>query len=114
MTAPVNALRPATNPISWNTRLKTRPAITPAIPASTPPTKKAIMIVRSTSTPIISAASRSYETARIDRPSFDRPTHNVSITMTATVVTITMIRISDTFSGPTWMPLVNGMKLDAS
>ena len=59
ITAPVNALSPATKPISWNTRLNTRPAITRATPATTPPTKNAIMIVRSTSMPIICAPSRS-------------------------------------------------------
>jgi len=48
------------------------------------------------------------------RPSVERPTQSVSATITTTVVTITMIRINEMFRGPTWIPLVNGMKLEAS
>ena len=60
------------------------------------PMKNAIMIVRSTSTPIIAAASRSCETARIDRPSFDRPTQKSQQDHDGDCVTITRIRISET------------------
>ena len=44
------------------------PNITPATPASAEPTKNTVEITRSTSIPIISAASRSNATARLALP----------------------------------------------
>ena len=71
--------------------------------------KNALMIVRSMSTPIIAAASRSCETERIARPRFVRFTKSVRRIIRTTAVTITRIRTSEIRSGPTWMPEVTGM-----
>ena len=59
ITAAVKPLSPATKPMKWKTRSKTSPTITPAAPASTEPMKNVVTITRSTSIPIIAAASRS-------------------------------------------------------
>ena len=71
--------------------------------------KKAIMIVRSMSTPIIAAASRSYETERIARPRCVRFTKRVRTTISTTAVTITRMRTSEILKKPTWMPEVTGI-----
>ena len=55
--------------MKWKTFWKTSPNITPATPASAEPMKKTVEITRSTSIPIISAASRSKATARLALPS---------------------------------------------
>jgi hypothetical protein len=67
-TAAVKPFRPARKPMKWNTWLKRSPNITPAAPARREPMKKVVAITRSVSIPIIAAASRSYEVARIAFP----------------------------------------------
>ena len=54
--------------------------------------------------PIIDAASRSNETARIAFPSRVRETSRVSSTIRVTVVEIVSRRVGDAFRGPQWMP----------
>ena len=58
-TAAVKPLSPATKPMKWYTRWNTSPTMTPAAPASAEPMKNVTTITRSTSMPIIAAASRS-------------------------------------------------------
>ena len=65
-----------------------------------------ITITLSTSIPIIAAASRSYDVARIALPSLVRPTKRVSAIMSANADTMTMIRISEIRRGPASMPVV--------
>ena len=99
-TAAVKPFKPAPKPMKWYTRWNTRPTITPAAPASAEPMKNAMTITRSTSMPIIAAASRSYAVARIAFPTRVYDTKTVSAAINATVVTMTMIRISEMFSAP--------------
>ena len=54
--------------------------------------KNVATITRSTSIPIIAAASRSYDVARIALPSAVRFTSSVSATINTTAETMTMIR----------------------
>ena len=62
--------------------------MTPAAPASAEPMKKVDTITRSTSIPIIDAASRSYAVARIALPSRVRATSSVRPTISANADTI--------------------------
>ena len=83
--------------------------MTPAAPASAEPMKNVTTMTRSTSIPIIAAASRSKAVARIALPSRVRATSSVSATISAIAVRITMIRTSEMFSGPQWMPVARSM-----
>ncbi len=67
ITAAVKPFSPALKPISGEASAR-RANITPAAPASAEPMMNVITITRSTSMPIIDAASRSYEVARIALP----------------------------------------------
>ncbi len=67
-----------------------------------------------TLTPIISAASRSNETARTAFPVRDRLTQRVSTTITTAVPTITNTRTSHTRIGPIGMPVEMSMSFGAS
>ena len=73
---------------------------TPAAPASAEPMKNVTAITRFTSMPIISAACRSNDTARIARPSCVRDTNHVSATISTSAPTITMIWASATWTPP--------------
>ena len=61
-------------------------------------------ITRSTSMPIIAAASRSNDVARIAFPSCVRATNSVSATISATAEATTRIRIFQMKTSPMWMP----------
>ena len=89
-TAAVKPFSPARNPMKWNTWLKSKPNITPAAPARNEPKKKVDAITRSVSMPIIDAASRSYDVARIALPTRVRATRKVSRIISATVIATTI------------------------
>ena len=61
-------------------------------------------MTRSTFTPIIAAASRSNDVARIALPSCVRATNSVSTIMSATAAATTRIRIFQMKTPPMWMP----------
>ena len=84
--------------MKWNTWLKSSPNITPAAPARTEPMKNVDAITRSVSIPIIAAASRSYEVARIAFPICVLATSTVRATISPTVVERTITWISWTFT----------------
>ena len=98
-TAAMNAYRPATNPMYGHTCWYASPLKTPAAPASAEPMKNVATITRSTSMPIIAAASRSNDVARMALPSCDRWTNSVRQTI-STIVPATTI----TWATPTWTP----------
>jgi len=62
--------------------------MTPAAPASADPMKNVDAITRSTSIPIIDAASRSNDVARIALPIFVRATNSVRATIKSRAATI--------------------------
>ena len=68
--------------------------MTPAEPASAEAMKKVIAIVWLMSTPISSAASRSWAVERIARPSRVRPTNSCSAIISATAMTIMKMLIA--------------------
>ena len=91
---------------SW----KTSPTITPAAPASAEPMKKVETITRSTSIPIIAAASRSKAVARIALPSrVLRDKQRQQRSSAPPTSAITMIRTREMLSGPQWMPVERSM-----
>ncbi len=71
-------MSPAVKPISEKIWPKTIPNMTPPAAASAEPTKNVKEITRSTLIPIISAASRSKDVARIALPVRVRDTSHVS------------------------------------
>ena len=79
--------------------------ITPAAPASAEPRTNVKTITRSMSMPIIAAASRSYEVARIALPVRVLLTRNHSTTISTNAETIVMIRSSGTCTLPMSKPL---------
>ncbi len=86
-TAAVNAFRPAKNPrLNWMLP-KYRPWITPAAPARAAAMKNVIAIVWLMSTPMSSAASRSWAVERIARPSRVRPTNTCRATISNSATT---------------------------
>ena len=87
-------------PIVWYTRSKTSPTMTPAAPARAEPSRNVTTITRSTSMPIIAAASRSCEVARIARPIWCTPTRSVNAIISASAEPMTKIRIGEMLSGP--------------
>ncbi len=104
ITAAVKPLSPATNPIA--TVVGTRSAnSTPAAPARADPSTNVKTITRSMSIPIIAAASRSNEVARIAFPVRVRLTRNQSISISTNAETTVMIRSSGTCTSPMLNPL---------
>ena len=82
--------------------------MTPAAPASAEPMKNVAAITRSGSMPIIAAASRSNETARIALPRRVQWTsaNSANIRKTAPTITITpRYWMKTPLSPPRWMPL---------
>jgi hypothetical protein len=93
ITAAVKPLRPARKPI--DAAVGTRRAnMTPAAPARAEPSTKVKTITRSMLMPIIAAASRSNDTARIALPVRVRLTSTQSTAISARAVRIVMMRIS--------------------
>ena len=74
--------------------------MTPAAPASAEPMKNVEAITRSTSIPIIEAASRSNDVARIALPIFVRATSSVSPTINPIAETIVSICGTDRKTSP--------------
>ena len=66
--------------------------------------KNVFTITRSTSMPIIAAASRSKAVARIAFPSFVRVTSSQRPTIIASAAAMTTSRMIQTFSGPQLIP----------
>ena len=82
--------------------------MTPAAPASAEPMKNVPAITRSMSMPIIAAASRSNETARIALPSCVQRTSASRATISTTALTMTIrprYWTKTPLSPPMWMPL---------
>ena len=103
ITAAVKPLRPITKPIE--AAVGTRSAnMTPAAPASAEPITNVNTITRSMSMPIIAAASRSNDVARIALPVRVRVTSIQSRTMSTNAETIVMIRISGMCTLPMLKP----------
>ena len=103
ITAAVKPLRPMMKPIE--AAVGTRSAnITPAAPASADPITNVNTITRSMSMPIIAAASRSNDVARIALPVRVRVTSSQSTTISTKAETIVMIRISGTCTLPMSKP----------
>ena len=104
ITAAVNPFKPAMKPI--DTVVGTRSAnITPAAPASAEPSTNVKTITRSMSMPIIAAASRSNEVARIALPVRVRFTRNQRRIIRTKAETIVMIRSRGTRTSPMLKPL---------
>ena len=78
--------------------------MTPAAPARIEPIRNVATITRSTSIPIIAAASRSYAVARIAFPSVVRPTSSVSAIISENAATTTRIRVVEIRTPATSMP----------
>ncbi len=104
ITAAVNPLSPIRKPIVAYVGTR-RANSTPAAPASAEPSTKANTITLSMSIPIIAAASRSYEVARIALPIRVRVTSSQSRIIITKAETIVMIRISGTRTLPMSKPL---------
>ena len=103
ITAAVKPLRPAMKPSE--TCVGTRSAkSTPAAPASAEPSTKVKTITRSMSMPIIAAASRSYDVARIAFPVRVLLTRNQSTAMSTNAETMMMSRTSEIRTPPMWKP----------
>ena len=82
--------------------------MTPAAPASAEPTKKVVAMTRSGSMPIIAAASRSNETARIAFPNRVQRTSARSATIRTTALEMTITPRYETktpVGPPMWRPL---------
>ena len=71
-------------------------------------------ITRSTSIPIIDAASRSNEVARMAFPVRVCATNTVSTILSPSADRIVRIRGIETFSGPSWIPLIGSIRLNVS
>ena len=105
ITAAVKPLRPTTKPI--DAAVGTRSAnITPAAPASAEPSTNVNTITRSMLMPIIAAASRSNDVARIALPVRVRVTSIQSTTISANAERMVMIRISGMWTFPMSKPLM--------
>ncbi len=87
------------------------PDITPATPAIAEPMKKVSAIVRLTSIPSISAASRSEATARIDLPRVVRSTSSFNPIIIIALTTMIVISTGSIRTPPMWIPPWRLMKL---
>ena len=104
ITAAVKPLSPIRNPIVAYVGMRSANS-TPAAPARAEPSTNANTITLSMSMPIIAAASRSNDVARIALPMRVRVTSSQSRIIITNAATIVMIRISGTRTLPMSKPL---------